>query len=172
MSCEVNPALDTPLPDPHPLDMFTSILVGLDGSTQAQVALAQAIVIGRRFHTRVLLAHVSPPAGRTGEMALGAPWMEWTPANTPTTRLEREEAGLLMLEDAAGAVRRAGLEAETVVRDGITSEVLRELAEKVGVVVVGRSGVRGQTATAGADPLGADTRELIRRCPRPVRQKS
>jgi nucleotide-binding universal stress UspA family protein len=148
--------------------MFTSILVGLDGSTEAQVALAQAIVIGQRFHTRIVLAHVSPPPGRTGEMALGAPWMEWTPVNAPSTRLELEQAALVMLEDAAGAVRRAGLEAETVVRDGIPSEVLRELAEEVGVVVVGRSGARTQMATIGGDPLGPDTRELIRRSPRPV----
>jgi nucleotide-binding universal stress UspA family protein len=37
------------------------------------------------------------------------------------------------------------------------------LAEDVGVVVVGRTGIRG-----AKDPLGPYTRELIRRCPRPV----
>lgn len=148
--------------------MFTSLLVGLDGSIGAQIALSQAILIGQRFRTRIVLAHVSPPAGRTGEMALGAPWMEWTPGNAPTTRIELERAALVMLEDAAGAVKRAGLEVEMVVREGVPSEVLRELAEGVGVVVVGRSGVRDATATLGGDPLGPDTRELIRRCPRPV----
>ena len=146
--------------------MFTSLLVGLDGSTEAQVALAQAILIGKRFRTRVVLAHVSPPPGRTGEMALGAPWMEWTPWNAPSTRTELEHAARLMLDDAAGAVRRAGLAVETRVREGIAHEVLRDLAEEVGVVVVGRSSWR-DTATR-ADPLGADTRELIRRSPRPV----
>ena len=99
--------------------MFTSVLVGLDGSTQAQVALAQAILIGQRFRSRIVLAHVSPPPGRTGEMALGAPWMEWTPRQRPQdTRRELEQAAQMMLDDAAGAVRRAGLEAETVVREG------------------------------------------------------
>ena len=147
--------------------MFTSLLVGLDGSTQAQVALAQAIVIGQRFHSRIVLAHVSPPSGRTGEMALGAPWMEWTPGNAPSTRSELEQAAQVMLDDAAGAVRRAGLEAEMVSRSGVAHEVLRELAAEVGVVLVGRKGRRGSKAP-GTDPLGPDTRELIRRCPRPV----
>ena len=129
----------------------------------AEVALAQAIMVGQRFRARLLIAHVAPPPGNTSEMALGAPWMEWTPENVPSTRREHEAATRTMLEDAAGAVRRAGLEVETVWREGAVTEVLRELAEQVGVVLVGRVGVRG-----GADPLGPDTRELIRRCTRPV----
>jgi nucleotide-binding universal stress UspA family protein len=147
--------------------MFTSLLVGLDGSTEAQVALAQAIIIGQRFHSRVVLVHVAPPPGRTGEMALGAPWMEWTPGTAPSSRHEREQAVQLMLDDAAGAVRRAGLEAETVMREGLVTDVFREMAEEVGVVVVGRIGARGGKA-ADRDRLGPDTRELIRRCPRPL----
>ncbi|HTS87573.1 MAG TPA: universal stress protein [Gemmatimonadales bacterium] len=148
--------------------MFTSILVGLDGSQEAQVALAQAIIIGRRFHSRILIAHVSPPRGRTGEMALGAPWMEWTPATAPDNREELEEAAATMVADAAGAVRRAGLEAQTIMRTGVAFEVLRELAEEVGAVVVGRIGTRGSMAPPQPDTLGPDTRELIRRSPRPV----
>ena len=147
--------------------MFTSVLVGLDGSTEAQVALAQAIIIGQRFHSRVVLVHVAPPPGYTSEMALGAPWMEWTHGNVPSTRRQLEQAAELMLDDASGAVRRAGLEAETVMREGLVTEVLREMAEEVGVVVVGRVGHRGAKA-ADTDRLGPDTRELIRRCPRPL----
>ena len=143
--------------------MFTSLLVGLDGSPMAEVALSQAILVGQRFRARLLLAHVAPPPGRTGEMALGAPWMEWTPESVPSTRREHERATRAMLDDAAGAARRVGLEVETVWREGIVTDVLRELAEQVGVVLVGRVGVRG-----GDDPLGPDTRELIRRCARPV----
>jgi nucleotide-binding universal stress UspA family protein len=111
----------------------------------------------------LLIAHVAPPPGNTGEMALGAPWMEWTPENVPSTRREHELAARTMLEDAAGAGRRAGLEVETVWREGMVVDVLRELAEAVGVVLVGRVGARGT-----AERLGPDTRELIRRCSRPV----
>jgi nucleotide-binding universal stress UspA family protein len=148
--------------------MFTSILVGLDGSLQAQVALAQSIVIGQRFRARLVLLHVVLPPGNTGEMALGAPWMEFTSATLPPTRSALERAAQDMLDDAAGAVRHAGLEVETVIRTGQPVEILREMAEKVGVVVVGRRGIRGEMAALGNDPLGPDTRELARRSSRPI----
>jgi nucleotide-binding universal stress UspA family protein len=94
--------------------------------------------------------------------------MEWTPANAPSNRQELEGAAEEMLTDAAGAVRRAGLEVETVVRVGIAHEVLRELAGEVGVVAVGRKSRRGTRTPLSSDPLGPDTRELLRRSPRPV----
>jgi nucleotide-binding universal stress UspA family protein len=96
-------------------------------------------------------------------MALGAPWMEFTPGTIPASRIQLEQAARSMLEDSAGAARRAGLQVEVIWRQGNVPDVLRELSEQVGVVVVGRVGTRG-----GPDPLGPDTRELIRRCPRPL----
>ena len=84
--------------------MFTSLLVGLDGSFQSEVALSQAIKVGQRFRARLVLAHVSPPPGQTGEMALGAPWMEFTPGTVPASRYQHEEAARAMLEESAGAV--------------------------------------------------------------------
>lgn len=120
--------------------MFTSLLVGLDGSPQAQVALAQAIAIGQKFRARIVLATVV--RGNAGEVQ----------------SLQRNGAGM---------VEGAGLEAETVTGEGHVPDVLRELAERVGVVVVGRLGVRGASLPE-RDPIGPDTRELIRRCPRPV----
>ncbi len=149
--------------------MFTSILVGLDGSLQSQVALAQSIVIGQKFRARLVLLHVVPMPGHTAEMPLGAPWMEYGSANVPTTRSALGRAAQEMLADAAGAVHRAGLEVETVIRDGGTIEIFREMAEQVGVLVVGRRGIRSEMATLSVeDPLGPDTRELVRRSHRPV----
>jgi nucleotide-binding universal stress UspA family protein len=148
--------------------MFTSLLVGLDGSVQAQVALAQAIQVGQRFRARILLVHVfRPDPVRAGGM-MGAAWMEWGSETVPPSDADLQRAAHEMLDDGAGAVRRAGLEVETVSRTGDVIEVLRELAEQVGVVVVGRVGVRGAASPLSADALGPDTRELIRRCPRPV----
>jgi nucleotide-binding universal stress UspA family protein len=146
--------------------MFTSLLVGLDGSVQAQVALAQAIQIGQRFRARILLAHVfrRDPVRAGGS---GPAWMEWS-SETPPNEADLKRAALEMLKDGAGAVQRAGLEVETVSRTGEPVEVLRTLAEQVGVVVVGRVGIRGTENPLSSDALGPDTRELIRRCPRPV----
>jgi nucleotide-binding universal stress UspA family protein len=146
--------------------MFTSLLVGLDGSVESQVALAQAILIGQRFRARIVLAHISRPETVRAGMGFGPSWMEWS-SDQPPTDSELKRAALEMLEDGAGAVERAGLEAEIVSRTGDVIEVLRELAEQVGVVVIGKLGVRG-AASRTEEPLGPDTRELIRRCPRPV----
>lgn len=131
--------LDTLVPQPHRQGMFTSLLVGLDGSPQAQVALSQAVLIGQKFHARIVLATV--------------------------LRNDLREVAALQ-RAAVTQVEAAGLEAQTVTRSGDVPEVLRELAEDVGVVVVGRVGTRG--VAAGTDPIGPDTRELIRRCSRPV----
>ncbi len=120
--------------------MFTSLLVGLDGSPQALVALAQAIAIGQKFRARIVLATVV------------------------RGRADHVEA---LQRDARQMVEASGLEAETTVREGEVAEVLRALAEGVGVVVVGRLGVRG-ASLPDRDPVGPDTRELIRRCSRPV----
>jgi nucleotide-binding universal stress UspA family protein len=120
--------------------MFTSLLVGLDSSPQAQVALAQAILIGQRFRARIVLA-------------------------TVLRNDLREVAGIQ--REAVRLVEDAGLEVEAVTRTGEVAEVLRELAEDVGVVVVGRIGTRGRSSQS-IDPLGPDTRQLIRRCSRPV----
>lgn len=147
--------------------MFTSVLVGLDGSVQASVALAQAIRIGQRFRARVVLAHVFRPDPVRAGGAVGPAWMEWSSDSIPPSEAELQRAAQEMLEDGAGAVRRAGLEVETISRAGEVAEVLRELADQVGVVVVGRTGVK-YAAQPATDPLGPDTRELIRRCPRPV----
>lgn len=146
--------------------MFTSLLVGLDGSVESQVALSQAILIGQRFRARIVLAHISRPEKVGAGMGLGPSWMEWS-AEQPPSDGELRRAAREMLDDGAGAVERAGLEAEVVSRTGDVIEVLRELAEQVGVVVIGKVGVRGAAGRA-AEPLGPDARELIRRCPRPV----
>lgn len=146
--------------------MFTSLLVGLDGSVEAQVALAQAIQVGRRFRARIVLVHVLRPEIARSGVGPGPAWMERTDHHPPSDA-ELERAVDEMLADAAGAVRRAGLEAETIRRNGTVIEVLRELAEQVGVVLIGRQGIRGSTSLSG-DQIGPDTRELIRRCPRPV----
>jgi nucleotide-binding universal stress UspA family protein len=148
--------------------MFTSLLVGLDGSIQAQVALAQAIRIGQRFRARILLAHVFRAEALRSGGSTGPAWMEWSSEGGMPTENELQRAALEMLRDGAGAVTRAGLEVETVSRTGDVVDVLRQLAENVGVVVVGKVGVRGAMNPVASDALGPDTRELIRRCPRPV----
>ncbi len=137
--------------------MFTSLLVGLDGSLQSLIALTQAIHIGRRFRSQIILVHVARAESLAG---LRPQWM--APGSDQGSSSDDHSARAL-LEGAAETVRQAGLAVRTELRRGDVVETLRELAADVGAIVVGRSGVLG-----GGDPLGPDTRELIRRCPRPV----
>jgi nucleotide-binding universal stress UspA family protein len=146
--------------------MFTTLLVGLDGSPRSEVALAQAILVGQRFRSTLLLAHVTPAERRQEALvqSLGPPWREGRPTPLPDPVRGLEEAGQRLLEDAAGAVERAGLRAETSYRSGDVAAELSLLAEQADVAFVGRVG-RG---SRGEDPLGPDVRRLIRRAPAPI----
>ncbi|HUL03300.1 MAG TPA: universal stress protein [Gemmatimonadales bacterium] len=97
--------------------MFTRLLVGLDGSPRADVALEQAIVLGKRFGSTIVLVHA-----RDGGPVDGA------------TLLDRGRERL-----AAD-----GLEGEVVEQNGPADEVLAVAAEGADAVLVGR---RGLTAT-------------------------
>jgi nucleotide-binding universal stress UspA family protein len=143
--------------------MFASILVGLDGSIPSQLALAQAMVTAGQFRSRVILVHVARtgPDGTPAPGPISAPWMERRPG--PVGPHTAEHAIREMLEDAAGAIRRAGLQASTQYTVGNPVEVLRVMAEQVSLVIVGRAGLTDED-----DQLGVDTRELIRRTPCPV----
>src|SRR6266536_2447699 len=43
--------------------VFTRLLIGLDGSPQADAALEQAVVLGQRFDATLLVVHVHEPGG-------------------------------------------------------------------------------------------------------------
>jgi nucleotide-binding universal stress UspA family protein len=97
--------------------MFTRLLVGLDGSPRADVALEQAIVLGKRFGSTIVLVHARD--------------------NGP-------DDGAPMLDRARERLAADGLEGEVVERRGPADEVLATVAEEADAVLVGR---RGLTAT-------------------------
>jgi len=116
--------------------MFTRLLVGLDGSPQADAALEQAVILGHRFRSTLVVATVREP----GEADTGM-----DPA--------------LLLERARFRVEAAKLDVEVVLRDGVADLMLAELAESVDVALVGRRGVR--TERAGPSALGRTAASLI-----------
>lgn len=127
--------------------MFTRLLVGLDGSKPSRVALAQAIELGKQFHAKLLLGHVSRP---TEVAAAEGPGRD-TGAFT-----------LSIFDEAAAAAAEAGLQGEMVQGRGEVVEQLVAMAHEADAVFVGRFGLKSK------DPLGPDTRALIQRCPVPV----
>lgn len=127
--------------------MFTRLLVGLDGSGPSRVALAQAVELGKRFRSRLLLAHVSRAPDVVAEEGPGRDTGAFT---------------LSILDEGAAAAAEAGLQGEMVQRRGDVVAELIALAHEADAVFVGRVGLKAR------DPLGPDTRQLIQRCPVPV----
>jgi nucleotide-binding universal stress UspA family protein len=114
--------------------MFTRLLIGLDGSTTADEALEQAVVLAHRFKATLVVAHVR-------EAAAG----------------RRAPHGAKLLERAAERAQAAHVQAETVLRRGDPVTELAALARDVDAVLVGR---RGSSSPAGA--LGTTVASLIR----------
>lgn len=92
--------------------MFTRLLIGLDGSPNADEALEQAILLGTRFKSKLVVAHVK----------------------------ERASHGATLLERARERVTDAGLPVETLLRDGSPDAAIAELARDADTVLVGRRG--------------------------------
>ena len=112
--------------------MFTRLLVGLDGSPRADAAFEQAVLLGGRFHSTIIAAHV-----REGG------------------RRDMDVEG--MLDRARERVLLAGLEVETAEERGDADIALAELAKTADAALVGRRGM-----ATGGDLLGPTVTSLIR----------
>jgi len=103
--------------------VFTRLLIGLDGSPQADAALEQAVLLGERFDATLLVVHVHEADGG---------------------------ADAAMLERARERVAAARLKVEIAERDGDAALVLAELAKDVDTALVGRRGATRKPETLGA----------------------
>lgn len=112
--------------------MFTRLLVGLDGSPRADSAFEQAVLLGKRFGSTLIVAYVREPDARDAD-------------------------GAAMLDRARERVLAAGLQIETVALTGHADVELAELAKTADAVLVGRRGV-----TTQRDALGPTVASLVR----------
>ena len=112
--------------------MFTRLLVGLDGSPRADAAFEQAVVLGKRFGSTIIVAYVREPGATVPDSAA-------------------------MLDRARERVLAADLQVEVTALTGDADVELAELAKTVDAVCVGRRGV----TTKGA-ALGPTVTSLIR----------
>jgi len=115
--------------------VFTRLLVGLDGSPRADSAFEQAVVLGQRFGSTVVVAYVREP-GRPDEGA--------------------------MLERARERLLAAGLTPETVAEQGEPDVVLARLAAGADAVLVGRRGATTKGDALG--PTVASLIRIAERC--------
>lgn len=115
--------------------MFTRLLIGLDGSPSADEALEQAVMLGHRFNSKLVVAHIKETHG-LGRRA--------------------SDTGEL-LQRAAERVKASGLRVKTVFRHGNPDTELAALARDADTVLVGR---RGRSSPGEA--LGKTVTSLIR----------
>lgn len=121
--------------------MFTRLLIGLDGSPNADEALEQAVILGARFKARLVVAHVQETDAGYADSAE-------------------------LLERAHERVQDAGLPVQTVLLRGSPDSELATLARDVDTVLVGR---RGRASSGGrANLVGKTVASLIRIAERSV----
>src|SRR2546427_12102889 len=98
--------------------MFTRLSIGLDGSPNADEALEQAVLLGRRFKSKLIVAH-----GK----------------ETSVLGRRTSDSGAL-LERAMEGVRDAGLAGGTILKHGGPGTELPARARGVGAGFGGRHG--------------------------------
>ena len=121
--------------------MFTRLLVGLDGSPNADEALEQAVHLGQRFKAKLVVAHVKETHGLS----------------------RRSSDSGALLQRAQERISDAGLAVETILKHGDPDTELAVLARDVDTVLVGRRG-----RSSPADVLGKTVTSLIRIAERSV----
>ena len=120
--------------------MFSSIVVGTDGSPTAQEAVRQAAGLAKRLEAKVYIVSAFEPVaeGRLQDDRQQAPddiqWM--------INPREDVEAGL---KEGAETLEGEGLVVETVARQGDPADAILDVAEEKGadLIVVGNKGMTG-----------------------------
>jgi nucleotide-binding universal stress UspA family protein len=127
--------------------MFTTIVVGIDGSETADRALARALELARLTGARlhVVSAHDPAPA-RVGGGAPTTEAAQWSVG--PASKAES------VLERAGGRARTGGVEIESHAPKGDPADALLAIARDSGadLIVLGSRGMQGARRVLGSVP--------------------
>jgi nucleotide-binding universal stress UspA family protein len=134
-----------------------SILVATDFSDTAEAAIAWAIEIARPHRARIRLVHGLM-------MPIAVP--DYLPTAPPDFGDELRRAALARLDESAGKVAAAGVEADVDLRVGIPSQVILEAQKETApdLIVIGTSGITGLTHLL----LGSTAERVVQRATCPV----
>jgi nucleotide-binding universal stress UspA family protein len=132
---------------------FNSILVGDDGTPEAERAVAVAISLGEKLGAKVILLGVVPPPSAESQ----AEGYGLTSSSNARKRLQGQ------LERTAQTGRQTGIEVAVEIVEGTVESSIEEVAQRIGadLVVVGRrhiSRIRHWLE-------GSTSESLVRRCP-------
>ena len=135
------------------------ILCPTDFSVHARSAYAEAVRVARWFGAKVTLLHVVTPEIPVGGELLYVPPL-------PTSSRALRKAKLQELDTCKDTVDHAGLDVDTVLREGDVVHEIRRFAREsaVDLVVMGTQGRTG----LGRVLLGSVTEAILRHAPAPV----
>jgi nucleotide-binding universal stress UspA family protein len=119
--------------------MFSSIVVGIDGSDTAREAVRQATVLASSVGARIALVSAYEPVSdaRLRESIHVPEDLQWM--------INPREDVQATLEQAADEIRAAGVEVEVFARQGDPADAILDVAEERGsdLIVVGNKGMTG-----------------------------
>ena len=119
--------------------MFSSIVVGMDGSDTAREAVRQATVLARSVGARIELVSAYEPVtdARLRESIAVPEDLHWI--------IDPREAVEATLEAAAAEIREGGVEVAVFARQGDPADAILDVAEERGsdLIVVGNKGMTG-----------------------------
>ena len=122
------------------MGLFGRIVVGTDGSDTAGEAVRQATELAQMTEARldIVSAFEPVPAQRLREEGSEAP------GDVQYTIGPREDVNLI-LENACGGAKQAGVEVQTHARQGDPADAILDVAEEINadLVVVGNKGMTG-----------------------------
>jgi nucleotide-binding universal stress UspA family protein len=119
--------------------VFSSIVVGIDGSDTAAEAVRQATVLARSVGARIELVSAYEPVtdARLRESIAVPEDLHWI--------INPREDVEVTLEAAAARIREAGVDVEVFARQGDPADAILDVAEERGsdLIVVGNKGMTG-----------------------------
>jgi nucleotide-binding universal stress UspA family protein len=121
--------------------MFSSILVGTDGSATAAAAVGEAVVLASKVGARLMIVSAYEPIS---ELRLREE-RQSAPADAQWMVNQREDV-LAVLEKSRERARAGGVaEIETFARQGDAADAILDIAEEQGcdLIVVGNKGMTG-----------------------------
>lgn len=142
--------------------MYSRLLVPLDGSPTALLALEHAAALARMSGGAVVLLHVIEPMRHSSGFERPKVYIE-------DVRPRFLAAGQALLDEAAERLRADGIEVETVLLESSVERVCEQIAKQAeasrcDLVILGTHGRRG----VGRLLLGSDAEAVARIAPVPV----
>jgi len=127
--------------------MYSSIVVGTDGSPTARGAVRRATDLAKMCGAKLCVVSAYNESNMAAASALSG-------VATPTSSAEVRAQVEGMLQELADEIRQAGVEAETIAYPGNAAQSLLDVAEGQGcdLIVVGNRGMQGARRVLGSVP--------------------